>query len=570
MMKFIQVIILLIYILLIQKVCDSQELTISFFDTGKSLKYKLPTDKRYDSTFIAKILNEHIQGLYSKGYIAASIDSINCDSLRVNAYGKMGLKYKWIKILPDSTSNLCLNDLGISIPRSEGKIITPQRINKLTSTILKKLENSGYPFAKIKLDSILINKNKVNAAFKLNKGSRILFDTLYVKGDAKAKHGYIGALLALKKGEPYSETKIKQVDQKLRQQPYLSLIKPTEVEFLSHKARLYCYLSNRNASSFSGLAGFYSDDNEGKIKLSGDLKLSLVNTLRNGEKINFAWNAPGKGTQNLNIETDWPYVFKSQMGVNGVFSLYKHDSTYITINPKTSISFFTPNGGRFLLNLDYKKTSFSSISQTQQSLYANTSALLYGVGYEFKNYNNILLPSRGLHFKSLLNTGTRKVNSTKSENSNLMEGELLAESFIPIYENWVILNLRSNSKIRAIYNAQGSSKLYDNEMYRVGGMGTIRGFNQETVLSSVYSIATAEIHLRVNEGSGFYLFADKGFVKTYESGQRKDVWPLGLGVGFNLLTKAGLFNLSYAVGDGFGQTLSLKDAKLHFGIATVF
>jgi len=570
MMKFNRIFILLIVALLIQKISNSQELTIKFTDTGKTFKYKLPSNKCCDSTYIAKTLYEFLSPFYSKGYISAAIDSFDFDSTMVRAYGMMGLQYRWVRFKTDSISQVWFNNLGVKIPSNENKIINPRRFAKLASTIIKRLEDTGYPFAKVEWDSVKISRNEVSAILRLHKESEILIDTLYLKGNFKVNHRYIMALLSLKKGEPYSESKIKLIDQKLKQQPYLSIIKPTEVEFLSHTARIYCYLNNKIASRFSGLAGFYKDKKDGKIKLNGNLNLLLVNAMKNGEKINFLWNAPGKGIQNLNIETDWPYIFASQLGVTGTFSLYKHDSTYITINPKFSISFFSQNRGRFLLNLDYKNTSFSSITLVQESQYSNTSALLYGIGYEFNSLNGLVLPTQGLYFKGSLNTGIRKLNQSNKSNSNLIEGEIFVRGFIPLYENRLILTLNSNSKIKGIYNSNTSSKLYENEMYRIGGMETIRGFNQEEILSQTYSIASAEIHLRISEGSGFYFFVDKGFVKVYESVKNNDAWPLGLGIGLNLATKSGLFNLSYALGDGFGQSISLRDAKVHFGISTIF
>lgn len=569
-MNFFKIPILLIFCLLFHKVSISQELSITFSDTGKSFKYKLPPNKHTDSNFIAKTLYEFLLPLYSKGYLSATIDTFYFDSTLVRAYGIMGSPYRWVKFKSDSLSQFWFNNLGIKIPCVENKIVSPKRFVRLVNTIIKRFEDSGYPFAKVKLDSVKINRNEVSATFRLDKESKILIDTLYIKGDSRINYKHIMALISLKKGEPYSEAKIKLIDQKLKQQPYLSIIKPTEVEFLSHTARVYCYLNNKIASRFSGLAGFYNDKKDGEIKLNGNLNLLLVNAMKNGEKINFLWNAPGKGVQNIDIEADWPYVFASQMGVTGSFSLYKHDSTYITINPKVSISFFSQNRGRFLLNLDYKKTSFSLIKLAQESRYSNASALLYGIGYEFNSLNGIILPTQGLYFKSSLNTGARKLNQSNKSNSNLIEGEILVRGFFPLYENRLIFALISNSKIKGIYNSKVSTKLYENEMYRIGGMETIRGFNQEGILSQAYSIASTEIHLRISEGSGFYLFADKGFVKVSESDQNNDAWPLGLGIGLNLVTKSGLFNLSYALGDGFGQSMSLRDAKVHFGISTVF
>ncbi len=563
-------IILFFTLLVASKLCSAQSLKVNFSDIRKIKTYKISALRCSDTLLIQKTLNSYLIPLYKKGFLAASIDSFSCDSINLIAYGQMGVQYRWAKLLPDSTTNMIFNDVGIRVHRFSGKPVNPKIFVRYINSTLKQLEDNGFPFACVKLDRVSVCHYSISANVNIDKGPRVVIDTIYLKGDARIIPKKLAALINLKKGESYSEFKIKRIDQKLKQQPYLNIIKPSEIEFLNHKARVYCYLTNKAASRFWGLAGFYSDKTDGKIKLNGDINLSLVNSLRYGEKINFMWSAPGKGTQNLNINTDWPFIFGWQVGVVSSLSLYRRDSTYITFNPKFSFSFFASNGGKFLLNLDYIKTSYTSSTQVQQTQYGNSTALLYGLGYEFSSLDNLVLPTKGMIIKSYVNTGSRSLNHSQSPTSNLIDGELLVEGFIPLYENRFILALRSNSRLRAIYNTKGSTTLFENEMYRVGGMGTIRGFNQESVLSSVYSIATTELHLRMSEGSGIYLFADKAFVKAYELGHGNDRWPLGVGLGINMVTKAGLFNLSYALGQGFGQNLGFRDAMVHFGIATVF
>lgn len=563
-------IILALALLATSQLGSAQSLTVIFSDIGKTKGYKIPAIRCDDTLSIQKVLNSCLIPLYGRGYLAASIDTFRCDSTSFIAFGKMGVQYRWIKLLPDSATNILFNDAGIRAHNFSGKPVSPKLFVRYINSTLSQLEDIGFPFASVKLDRVSVSQSSVSAIVNIDKGSRIVIDTIYIKGDARVSSRKIAALINLRKGEPYSESKIRRIDQKLKGQPYLSIIKPSEVEFLNHKARVYCYLSNKPASRFWGIAGFYSDKTDGKIKLNGDINLSLVNSLRYGEKINFTWSAPGKGTQNLNVNTDWPYILGWQVGVVSSLSLYRRDSTYITFNPKLSLSFFAANGGRFLLNLDYKKTSYTSNSQVQQTQYGSSSALLYGLGYEYSRFDNVILPTRGLLIKSNVNTGSRNLNGSQSPTSNLIDGELLAEGYIPLYGNRLIIALRSNSRMRAIYNTKGSATLFENEMYRVGGMETIRGFNQESVLSSAYSIATTELHLRMSEGSGVYLFADKGFIKAYELGKSNDYWPLGIGLGLNMVTKAGLFNLSYALGQGFGQRMGLKNAMVHFGIATTF
>lgn len=555
---------------LIQKLCLPQSVSITFLDSPKKQTYKALSISCRDTIAIEKALTSILLKFYSKGYLAATIDSFQCNSSGIIACGRMGSKYRWVEVHPDSISDNILNEIGVSLPNLNGKTISPGSLSKYIKSALSQLEDNGYPFAKVTLGNVDIKIDGIFATINIEKGNQITIDTIYLKGDAKLNQKKLAAIINLKKGESYSETKVKRIDPWLRQQQYLNVIKPAEVEFLSRKARIYCYLGNRPASQFWGMAGFYKDKLDNKIKLNGDIKLSLGNVLRSGEKLNFSWTAPGQGTQNLNVNVDWPYVFGWQVGVVGSLALYKRDSTYITLNPKFSIAFFANNGGRFLVNADYKKTSYNSLNSVTQNQYGNSTAFLYGLGYEYNSYDNTMLPIRGILIKSSLNTGRRESVQNQGSSSNLFEGELFFESYMPLYENRLILASRSNSKLKTLYSSSSSGMLFENEMYHIGGMGTIRGFNQEMILSQAYSVASAELHLRMSEGSGIYLFTDKAFVKVYELGYRKDAWPLGLGLGVNLATKAGQFNLSYALGQGFGQSLGAKDAKVHFGISTVF
>ncbi len=565
-----RIIILVFLFIITQRLGFTQSLTIFFSDNRDKQTFKTQSILCGDSIAIEKALSSCVIKLYEKGYLTATIDSFQCNSSSINAFGKLGSKYRWIDVNPDSISNKTVNEIGLSLPNLNGKTLKPISLSKYIKSALSQFEDNGYPFAKVTLTNVDIKINGISAAINIEKGNRIAIDTIYLKGNAKLNQKKLAAIINLKRGEPYSETKVKRIDQRLRQQQYLNVIKPAEIEFLSRKARVYCYLGNRPASQFWGMAGFYKDKLEGKVKLNGDIKLSLANALRSGEKLNFSWTAPGQGTQNLNINVDWPYIFGWQVGAVGSFALYKRDSTYITLNPKFSIVFFANNGGRFLVNADYRKTSYNSQGSVNQNQYGNSTAFLYGLGYEYNSFDNAILPIRGILIRSSLNTGKRELAKNQGGSTNLIESDFFFESYIPLYENRLILATRSNSKLKTLYSSGSSGTLFENEMYHIGGMGTIRGFNQEMILSQAYSVASVELHLRISEGSGIYLFTDKAYVKVYELGYRKDAWPLGLGLGINLATKAGQFNLSYALGQGFGQSLGTRDAKVHFGILAVF
>jgi len=46
--------------------------------------------------------------------------------------------------------------------------------------------------------------------------------------------------------------------------------------------------------------------------------------------------------------------------------------------------------------------------------------------------------------------------------------------------------------------------------------------------------------------------------------------PFGLGVGLSFETKAGIFNISYAIGKQFDNPLEFRNARVHFGITNLF
>lgn len=560
---------LIVTFLFLQNFVFAQQLIINFIDFNKPYHKKIDKFANKDSLQRIILLDKTIAEFYGKGYLEASFDSIFSDSTHIEVYGRLGRQYKWTIFKPDSTTNKMLIDFGIHSPSFNGKLINPKQLEKYMDYILKKLEDDGYPFSRTSLYNTKISENSIETFLHVDKGNRIAIDTIYLKGDLKLSSKKLTAIIDIKTGDWYSEYKVNRIDRILSQQAYISQIRSTEVEFLSRSARIYCYLNGKNASRFSGLAGFYTDKNDGKIKLNGNLNLSLVNTMKKAEVFSFKWDAPGKGTQSLKIENEWPYLLGSQIGIIGAFALYKQDSTYISINPRLAFTFTSSSFGRIHVNIDYKQSSVSTITTSTQS-YSNHLTLAYGIGYDYNSLDRIDFPFEGFFIRSNLSAGTRKLDKPNSSSSNIIEGELEVKNFIPLLQKKIILAIQETSRLKSFFNSNNSNSFFENELYKIGGIGTIRGFNQESILASAFGILAVEIHYRLSEGSGFYLFSEKGYVKTINQGLKSDEWPFSSGVGLSLMTRAGLFNLSYALGKGFGQSFTLKDAKIHFGISNYF
>jgi hemolysin activation/secretion protein len=125
-----------------------------------------------------------------------------------------------------------------------------------------------------------------------------------------------------------------------------------------------------------------------------------------------------------------------------------------------------------------------------------------------------------------------------------------------------------NGRRLAHINSAESAVFFENEIYRIGGFGSLRGFNQESILTPAYIISTVEMQLRMAGTINTYLFFDQGLVKGYDN---PDIQvPFGTGFGIQIASAGGLVNISYALGNGMGESMKFSNAKIHLGFTASF
>jgi hemolysin activation/secretion protein len=109
-------------------------------------------------------------------------------------------------------------------------------------------------------------------------------------------------------------------------------------------------------------------------------------------------------------------------------------------------------------------------------------------------------------------------------------------------------------------------------LYRVGGLKTLRGFDEESILASSYYIFTLEYRYLLEENSYLYFFGDGAYTENLSisyTGDRYDT-PYGFGAGISFETKAGIFSINYALGSQYGNPIDVRAGKVHFGIVNYF
>ena len=361
---------------------------------------------------------------------------------------------------------------------------------------------------------------------------------------------------------------MKQISKRLKQINFLKEIKPHEILFTKNGAELFLYIKSNPISSLNGAIGLQPDAKTNKVNLTGDLSLKLLNTLKRGELLEFNWKSLQTQTQSVKAKINYPFLFNSPFGVDAQLNLYKRDSTYLEIKSNLGIQYFLKGGNYF--KVFYQNYSSNILSGGKNNPnFVNLGSVKsnnYGLSLVRRQVDYLPNPSRGFILNSEIAIGTKKFRLTDSSeviNSNNFRGELSLEFFIPLAKRHV---LRLVNQTEFNYN----QKIFQNEVYRFGGLTSQRGFNEEELFATTKSMFSVEYRFLVDKNSRAFLFYDQSWYENNATNKYYNDKPFGFGAGFSFGTNVGIFSISYGLGKQLDNPILIKNGKVHFGYITYF
>jgi hemolysin activation/secretion protein len=170
-------------------------------------------------------------------------------------------------------------------------------------------------------------------------------------------------------------------------------------------------------------------------------------------------------------------------------------------------------------------------------------------------------PSKGRVFTSKIYLGQRKLTSDSSSNTTF-SGHLNYREYVPLFKRHVLV-------FAGVFDFYSSPVIYQNELFRFGGLNTLRGFNEEELFASVKAQATIEYRFLLDKGSNVFVFFDQCMYENNALDYVKD-HPFGFGGGISFGSKIGVFNITYALGKKFSNPIDFRSSKIHFGYTAYF
>ena len=536
-----------------------------------------------DSLAALRTVRDLVLALQADAYLTASADTMRWrrDTVRVRLY--VGEQFRWARLRNGNLGDGLLTKAGYREKFFRDQPFRPQEWAQLQQRVLTEAENQGYPFASIRLDSVALTGSDIEGRVVLDRGPVIVFDSLQVVGNTKTRTQFLIKYLQIFPNQPYSQQRVAAAARQLRQLPYIQLKAEPEVRFAQGKARVYLLLDDRAANQFDAIVGVLPNPSPGpgqnRVQITGDVTINLRNIRGGGKQLGLQWRKVDAASQLLDAQYVHPNFFGSPLEVGGNFNLYRQSDAFLTLRPRLQVTYPTARAGRISFFTEFRSSRLLSDSTFRElrALPENIDSeyTSYGLDYSKSTLDDLYFPRRGAFFTSLAAVGNKRISKNTDLNDTLYNRVPLrstqitlggrAEYYYPVGRNGVLLGrVRGESLL--------NDRLFLNDLFRLGGLATLRGFSEFAFFASSYAVGTLEYRQFTGPDSFVFLFLDQAYLqRKLNQGNNADS-PTGLGAGISFRTGAGLFQLVYSVGRSqqLNQKLALNASKIHFGITSRF
>lgn len=497
--------------------------------------------------------------LIQQGYIDTKITNLekqNDSLFEASLY--VGRKTNLFKIFFNSKFDKILLNF------SEAKVfpnyfeVETKNLENTLKLINKRIAEQGDPFTTLKLEHIKKESSDVitaNLKIKTNQKRRI--DKIIVKGYEKFPKSYLKRFLKLKTGQSFNLEEIKDKTEKLQNLRFAKEVKSPEVLFTNDSTTLYLYAEKTKSNNFDGYLGFGTNENTNRIDFDGYIDLRLINNLNYGESLNIFYKSDEIDQQTFDVSFSAPYLFSSPIGLDVALNIFRKDSTFSTTTQQAKLNYQINSNQK--INVGLKGSVSSDLLNTNSNLINDYKSNFYQIGYNYikPQFYDPLFP---INFWFDFNA---------SFGNRTQDGKSLQQNAFNIEAYKIInLNKRNSFFIRLSGASLTSDNYLDNELFRFGGINSIRGFEENSLVANLFGVLNTEYRYRLSNGIYIHSVIDAAYFENEITASKTKLF--GFGFGFGLLTKAGLFKLNYSSGKTENIPFKLSNSKIHVSLTTRF
>ena len=516
---------------------SSKQFTFDSFNAAETeLKLKMDSLKRVGYPFL-----ELDQQITDKKLLATIRLNQKIDSLYI------GIKKEDLIYIP---KGIKIDDLEIGLPY--------QNVEIFQKAIIEKLKAQGLSFGKSFLTDLEYrNAHALNARLIIDSGLKRRIDKINIKGYESLPKSYISYLTGLKIGSEFIESQIQQKTEKLDNIPFISVKKPTEVLFKKDSTELFLYLEKFNSNTFDGFLGFGNNETS-DFELNGYLNMVLLNNLNFGERLGVIYKNDGNGQQTFEGNVELPFVFSSPVTIGADLRIFRRDSAFSNSSQTVELKYYLneklnlKGAAEFTNSTSLEQENLNSISEID-----DYNSSFYGIGAEYLKLGPRQLFGVNTFVNLNLSAGSRKTENDTEQYKLSLSGQ---HQININYRNRLYLNLNSQILI--------SDNFLNNELFRFGGVNSIRGFAENSLLASRFAVLQTEYRYILDANLYANTVIDVGNYENRLNNVNENI--LGYGAGIGLKSQAGIFNLIIANSVSGVQESTFSNTRIHINFTSFF
>lgn len=443
------------------------------------------------------------------------------------------------------------------ITNHDSIILPYSQIKPFLKQTTENLEHNGFAFAKVKFANIQKKGHEIYADLDIKTENKRILNAIEIKyQDQQKKIFPKGAEKQINKkykNTVFNQKTIEQLYQDFEKFDFIHQIKYPEILFTKDTTKVFIYLEKRKANLFDGYLGFNNTEDK-KLKLNGYLNLNLVNAVRNGETISIYWKNDANNQKNFNANLTIPYLFKSPIGIKGEINIFKQDSIFQ--NTKTALQLGYSLDYNKRIYLGYESTESSDIQNSNQQNLSDFKNTFFNSTIEYRKNNSRknLFPLK-TKLNITLGTGQRSSTADSSIKQNFVNFNIMNDFYI---NEKNIINVKNQN-----YYLKSNTYL-TNELFRFGGINSVRGFSENSLQANLMSALMTEYrylvtpNIYINSILDYCYHQDSTTITT----QNKNKKLLGIGLGLGALTTNGLLIFSITNGKTKNEEIKFYNTNI--------
>jgi hypothetical protein len=396
---------------------------------------------------------------------------------------------------------------------------------------------------------------KANLVITSNK-ERII-NSIIVKGYEKFPRSFLKHYVKIKESDILDLNELKRKSQLINQLAFANKIRDPEILFTKDSSSVFLYLEKEKANVFDGFLGFGTNETNNKLEFYGYLDLKLLNNLNYGEAFDIKYRGDGNDQRTFNANLNLPYLLGSPIGTELSINIFKQDSTFTNTQQTLDIFYQINQKQKIIAGVTSRQSNDLTTTLTENIEDYNTT--FYTIGYHFTSKRNSepLFPIN-FNFQGKIGFGSRTLDNSKEK-----------QSTFSIYSD-KIFNLNRNNSIYLKLLTEGliSDQYLTNELLRLGGINSLRGFDENSIYASLYAALNSEYRFRLSSSLYVYSILDAAYTENRLTNLEDKLY--GFGLGFGLITKSGLLKFNYGVGKAGKEKINFSNSKIQLSLSTSF